>query len=111
MVNNDKKRTLGALADSRMREKGLDSKHLAKKLNVTPQAVNKWRRGDAIPNSDILPKLAAELGLSVDELLTGEPQPIENKVEGRLESKIKSLTSKMGRLFWNSIRRRRMPGN
>ena len=69
MVNNDKKRTLGALVDSRMREKGLESKHLAKKLNVTPQAVNKWRRGDAIPSSDTLPKLAAELGLSVDELL------------------------------------------
>ena len=31
--------------------------------------------------------------MSVDELLTGEPQPIENKAEGRLESKIKSLTS------------------
>lgn len=93
MVNNDKKRTLGALVDSRMREKGLESKHLAKKLNVTPQAVNKWRRGDAIPSSDILPKLAVELGLSVDELLTGEPQAIENKAEGRLESKIKSLTS------------------
>ena len=46
-----------------------------------------------IPSSDTLPKLAAELGLSVDELLTGEPQAIENKAERRLESKIKSLTS------------------
>lgn len=76
-----------------MREKGIESKHLAEKLNVTSQAVNKWRRGDAIPGPEILPKLAAELSLSVDELLTGEPQPIENKAEGRLESKIKSLTS------------------
>ena len=58
-INNDKKRTFGALVDSRMREKGIKSKHLAEKLNVTPQAVNKWRRGDAIPGPEILPKLAA----------------------------------------------------
>lgn len=86
-----KKRTLGPLVDSRMREKGIESKHLAENFNVTPQAVNKWRRGDAIPSPEILLKLAAELSLSVDELLTGEPQPIENKAEGRLGAMIDSL--------------------
>lgn len=90
-INNDKKRIFGTLVDSRMREKGIKSKHLAEKLNVTPQAVNKWRRGDAIPGPEILPKLAAELSLSVDELLTGEQQPIENKAEGRLRAMIDSL--------------------
>ena len=70
-INDDKKRTLGPLVDSRMREKGIESKHLAEKFNVTPHAVNKWRRVDAIPSPEILLKLAAELSLSVDELLTG----------------------------------------
>ncbi len=40
---------------------------LAAKLNVTPQAVSKWENG-SLPDSELLPKLAEILGVSIDSL-------------------------------------------
>lgn len=41
-------------------------------LNVTPQAVSKWEKGNALPDTSLLPLLARTLGVSIDHLLTGE---------------------------------------
>lgn len=40
-------------------------------LNVTPQAVSKWEKGNALPDTSLLPLLAKTLGVSIDRLLTG----------------------------------------
>lgn len=44
---------------------------LAKELNVSPQAVNKWENDINYPDISLLPDLARFLGVSVDELLSG----------------------------------------
>ncbi len=46
---------------------GLTQGQLASKLNVTPQAVSKWENG-SLPDTEILPKLAVILGVSIDVL-------------------------------------------
>jgi tellurite methyltransferase len=51
------------------KEKGLTQEELAKKLNLTYQAVSKWETGVSMPDIATLPKLAAELNVSVDKLL------------------------------------------
>ena len=44
---------------------------LAKELNVSPQAVNKWENDINYLDISLLPDLARFLGVSVDELLSG----------------------------------------
>jgi transcriptional regulator with XRE-family HTH domain len=46
---------------------------LAEKLHVTHQAVSQWEKGAAFPDVSLLPRLARLLGVSVDDLLNGEP--------------------------------------
>ncbi len=41
-------------------------------LNVTAQAVSKWEKGNALPDTSLLPILAATLEVSIDYLLTGK---------------------------------------
>ncbi|MDR2514732.1 MAG: helix-turn-helix domain-containing protein [Christensenellaceae bacterium] len=64
--------TLKALRKAR----GLTQEQVAEALNLSPQAVGKWERGEALPDIQILPALAAYFCVSADRLLgiekTGE---------------------------------------
>lgn len=51
------------------KEKGLTQEELAKKLNLTFQAVSKWETAQALPDISLLPRLSQELEVSVDKLL------------------------------------------
>ena len=57
------------------RDKGLKRSELAKRLGVSRQRVGNWERGVNTPTLEVLPGLARELGVTVDELITGEPWP------------------------------------
>ncbi len=45
---------------------------LAEKLDITDRAISKWETGKGIPDSSIMLKLCNELGINVNELLSGE---------------------------------------
>ena len=47
-------------------------KELAEKLGVSRQAVSKWERSEASPDTDNLIELAHIYGVTLDELLNGE---------------------------------------
>ena len=49
--------------------KGLSQEELADKLGVSRQAVSKWERGEASPDTDNLIELAKIYGISLDELV------------------------------------------
>ena len=51
---------------------GLSQEELAEKLGVSRQAVSKWERSEASPDTDNLISLAKIYGLSLDELIYGE---------------------------------------
>ena len=68
------------IADCR-KEAGLTQMQLAEKLNITDRAVSKWENGKAMPDSSIMLDLCKELKISVNELLTGERIPMDNKNE------------------------------
>lgn len=51
---------------------GLSQKKLAAKLDVDRSTVAKWETGKSKPRADMLIKLAAILGCTVDELLCDE---------------------------------------
>jgi transcriptional regulator with XRE-family HTH domain len=45
---------------------------LAQKLGVSHQAVSNWERGESMPDISILPRLAALLGTTVDNILSAD---------------------------------------
>ena len=59
------------------KEKGLMQKELADKIGVTDRAISKWENGRGMPDSSIMLALCDELGITVNELLSGERLTIE----------------------------------
>lgn len=53
------------------KERGYTQEQISFILNVTPQAVSKWEKGNALPDTSLLPLLAKTLAVSIDRLLTG----------------------------------------
>ncbi len=53
-------------------EKGYTQKQLSEKINVTDKAISKWENGRGLPDCMLLKPLADVLGVSVNELLSGE---------------------------------------
>ena len=51
---------------------------LAEKLGITDKAISKWERGVAMPDTSIMLELCDILGISVNELLSGEKINMEN---------------------------------
>ena len=64
------------IADCR-KKKNLTQMQLAEKLNITDRAISKWECGKAMPDSSIMLELCEVLGISVNELLTGEKLEME----------------------------------
>ena len=76
------------------KEKNISQTELAKRLNVSRQAVSKWEQGVSSPDTERLIQLAEILGTEVEYLATGtHPEPgsvVLNIVETveRVEEKI-----------------------
>lgn len=54
------------------KDKNLTQAQLAEKLNITDRAVSKWENGRSLPDASIMLELCNILGISVNELLSGE---------------------------------------
>ena len=91
-------KTMGEVISTLRKEKGLTQKELADRLNITDKAVSKWERGVACPDTQLIPKLAAILGLSVEELLNAKPVPVNgHRGAGYLgEIVLKAVPAAMG---------------
>ena len=59
------------------KQKGLSQEELAEKLGVSRQAVSKWERSEASPDTDNLIALAKIYDLTLDELIYGEKEKKE----------------------------------
>jgi len=68
-------KTLGARIAEKRKEKKMTQEELAEKLDVSSQAVSKWENDLSCPDIMLLPKLAEELGMTVDALLGNEKKP------------------------------------
>lgn len=60
------------------KEKKLTQAQLAEKLNLTDRAVSKWETGKSMPDSSIMLELCEILGITVNELLSGEKIDVEH---------------------------------
>ena len=63
---------IGKFIAEQRKKNNLTQMQLAEKLNITDRAISKWENGKAMPDSSIMLDLCNELGISVNELLSGE---------------------------------------
>ena len=92
------------IAECRKKAK-LTQMQLAEKLNVTDRAVSKWETGKSMPDSSIILELCDVLGISANELLSGEEISMENdhqKNEQLLLDMAKELERK-NKTIWTSM--------
>ena len=78
---------------------------LADRLGITDKAVSKWERGITMPDTSIMLTLCDNLGISVNELLSGEKINMENsnqKNEQLLLDMAKELEKK-NKTIWSSM--------
>ena len=54
------------------KEKGLTQAALAEKLGITDRAVSKWETGKNMPDASTIPELCEILGITINELFSGE---------------------------------------
>ena len=87
------------------KQKNLTQMQLAEKLGITDKAISKWERSIAIPDTSIMLELCDILGISVNELLSGEKISMENnnqKNEQLLLDMAKELEKK-NKTIWNAM--------
>ncbi len=65
------------IADCRKRV-NLTQLQLAEKLGITDRAISKWETGKTLPDSSIMLELCAILGITVNDLLSGEVVTMDN---------------------------------
>ena len=78
------------------KEKKLTQAQLAEKLNITDRAVSKWEMGKNMPDTSIMLELCEILGITVNELLSGEKIDMENyeKYEKKVDENLIALKRK-----------------
>lgn len=59
---------------------GLTQEEMAKRLGVTAPAVNKWEKGNTLPDVSLLAPIARLLGITTDELLSFREELTEEEV-------------------------------
>lgn len=75
------------------KEMKLTQAQLAEKLNITDRAVSKWETGKSMPDSSIMLELCNILGITVNELLSGEKIDMES-YEKRADENLIALKRK-----------------
>ena len=87
------------------KQKGLTQMQLSEKLGITDKAISKWERGISMPDASIMLEVCDILGISVNELLSGEKINMENndqKNEQLLLDMAKELERK-NKTIWNAM--------
>lgn len=85
---------IGKFISSCRKEAGLTQAALAEKLGITDRAVSKWETGKSLPDASIMIELCNLLGITVNELLTGEHITMENYMD-KAEENLLEMTQKV----------------
>ena len=96
---------IGKFIAQRRKQQKLTQAQLAEKLSITDRAVSKWETGRGLPDSAIMLPLCDVLGITVNDLFSGEVITVENsnrKNEELLLEMAKELEKK-NKTIWTSM--------
>ncbi|MDR1769665.1 MAG: helix-turn-helix domain-containing protein [Hungatella sp.] len=82
---------IGKFIASCRKEKNLTQAQLAEKLGITDRAVSKWENAKSMPDTGLMPELCELLGISVNELLSGEKLNLMEDYRKNAESNLLAL--------------------
>ena len=82
---------IGKFIQEKRKEKGLTQSDLAEKLNITDRAISKWENGICLPDAGTMPLLCEILGISINDLFSGEKVDMKNN-EKKLEENLLEMT-------------------
>ncbi|RYQ10411.1 DNA-binding protein [Bifidobacterium pseudolongum subsp. globosum] len=95
--------TIGAFIATRRKAKNLTQLQLAQKLNITDRAVSKWETGKSMPDASIMLPLCDILGITVNELLSGE-ELTKEEIEEKADENLLALQREDERAVrWNRV--------
>lgn len=96
---------IGEFISSQRKTKNLTQAALAEKLGITDRAVSRWERGKGLPEVSLMLELCEILGITVNELLSGEKINMENKSE-KNETLLLEMAKEMeqkNKIIWRSM--------
>ena len=96
---------IGKFISECRKKKNLTQMQLSEKLGITDKAISKWERGVSMPDSSIMLELCDILGISVNELLSGERSNMENKDQKneQLLLEMSKELEKKNKIVWTSM--------
>ena len=96
---------IGKFIATERKAQKLTQAKLAEKIFVSEKTISKWENGKSLPDTNSLPKLCEILGISLNDLLTGEKIITDNtsqKNEQLLLNITKELEKK-NKIIWKSM--------
>lgn len=85
---------IGKFIAERRKSVDLTQMQLAEKLGLTDRAISKWETGKSLPDSSVMLQLCDILGITVNDLLSGEVVSMENYQEKNDEMLVAMLKEK-----------------
>lgn len=74
---------IGSLIYSLRKDKNMTQKQIADIMNISDKTISKWERGLGCPDISLLPELSQILGVSIEQILSGEIN-LNNLVGGNM---------------------------
>ena len=63
---------IGSLIYELRKDKNMTQKQIADLMNISDKTISKWERGLGCPDISLLPELSQILGVSIDQILSGQ---------------------------------------
>ena len=82
---------IGRFIQEKRKEKKLTQSEVAEKLNITDRAISKWENGVCLPDAGTMPELCEILGISINDLFSGEKVDMKEN-EKKLEENLLEMT-------------------
>ena len=82
---------IGKFIGEKRKEKNITQADLAEKLNITDRAISKWENGICLPDAANMPILCEILGISINDLFSGEVVDMKEN-EKKLEENLLEMT-------------------
>ena len=96
--------SVGEVIKRYRKSKHLTQEEMASRLGVTAPAVNKWEKGNALPDVALLAPIARLLGITTDELLSFKDELTDEEINQYLSNIQKDLESKSFRHIFLSVK-------
>lgn len=86
------------------KKNGMTQEEMARRLGVTTPAVNKWERGNTLPDISLLAPIARLLGIKTDELLAYHDELTETEINQYLQQLREDLENKEYSEVFSSVK-------